>query len=89
MITLTKAIRGAMDYDDEIHINPDHIKTLRVINLPASNVEDETIVVTEIECGLIISGEDGSVDSEPIYVLEQPFVIYARIQEWVRSIRGG
>ncbi len=88
MITLTKAVRGAMDYDDEIHINPDHIKTLRVMNIPAPNVDDETIVVTEIECGLIIQAEDGSVGSEAVYVLEDVLTIRDAMARWARHIRG-
>lgn len=85
MITLTKAINAELDYDDEIHINPDHIKTMRRI---AMAKDEDSIVVTEIECGLIIMGEDGSVGSEVVLVLEEPAEIAMRVREWARSLRS-
>lgn len=85
MITLTKAINDSLDYDDEIHINPDHIKAMKRVNL---SQDDDSIVVTEIECGLIIMGEDGSVGSEVVLVLEEPAEIAMRVREWARSLRS-
>jgi len=85
MITLTKAMNAELDYDDEIHINPDHIKTMRRV---AMTKDDDSIVVTEIECGLIIMGEDGSVGSEVVLVLEEPEVIISACRQWARSLRS-
>ena len=86
MITLTNLRRGELDYDDEVTVNPEHIKTLRRVNVKDAN--DELVPVTEIEVGLIIHGEDGTISSEPLYVVEDVREIVMQCREWARSLRN-
>lgn len=83
MITLTKAFKLADDYDDEIVINPDHIKTM--VRVAIGESDDDVVLATQIDIGTIGQRDDGSIISVPLMVMEPMDYIITASKAWVRK----
>lgn len=69
LITLTTIDKDG-GYDDQITINVDMIRTIRLVAI--GDDPDSAIICTEIDLGVIVSEDDGQIVSKPIYVSEPP-----------------